>query len=101
MKHMTNPKTMKTSIRNLMAAMLVAASTQIHAQGFIYDQQSATNPISTFTPGVDGLDIQPEPLTQSFTPSLSAIGFVQFEFVDIPDNGNNGATVYRSEEHTS
>ena len=94
MKHMTNPKTMKTSIRNLMAAMLVAASTQIHAQGFIYDQQSATNPISTFTPGVDGLDIQPEPLTQSFTPSLSAIGFVQFEFVDIPDNGNNGATVY-------
>jgi len=96
MKHMTNPKTMKTTIRNLLAAMLVAASTQTHAQGFIYDQQSATNGVSLHANYVDGLDIQPEPLTQSFTPSLSAIGFVQFQFWDVPliNNGNNGATVY-------
>jgi hypothetical protein len=33
-------------------------------------------------------------LTQSFIPTLSAISFVQFEFEDVPGNGNNGATVY-------
>jgi hypothetical protein len=54
----------------------------------------ATSPFNTQTPGVDFLDIQPEPLVQSFIPELSAIGFVQFEFWDIPDNGDNGATVY-------
>lgn len=42
----------------------------------------------------DGLYIQTEPLTQSFIPTLSAISFVQFEFEDVPGNGNNGATVY-------
>jgi hypothetical protein len=31
---------------------------------------------------------------QSFTPSLSAIGFAQLEFEDVLNNGNNGATVY-------
>jgi hypothetical protein len=85
---------MKTTIRNLLAAMLVAASFQTHAQGFVYDQQSANGLISTFNNGVDGFYIQTEPLTQSFIPSLSAIGFVQFEFIDPPGNGNNGATVY-------
>jgi hypothetical protein len=73
------------------AVMIVAALTQTHAQStLVYDQQS-TKPPSTLG---DYLDIQPEPLTQSFIPALSAIGFVQFEFWDIPDNGNNGATVY-------
>ena len=33
-------------------------------------------------------------MTQSLIPALSAIGFVQFELWDIPNNGNNGATVY-------
>ena len=38
---------MKTTILNLMAAMLVAASTQAHAQGtLVYDQQSAASPVS-------------------------------------------------------
>ena len=87
---------MKTTILNLTAAMLVAASLQTHAQGtLIYDQQSATGPVSVVGNGnADGLDIQPEPLTQSFIPTLSAIGFVQFELGDFPGNGNNGATVY-------
>jgi len=31
---------------------------------------------------------------QSFIPTFSTIGFLQFEFIDSPDNGNNGATVY-------
>ena len=87
---------MKKIIRILFgAALLVAASTQIHAQGtLIYDQQSATNGVSLYDNYVDGLYIQPEPLTQSFIPALSAIGFVQLEFEDVPGNGNNGATVY-------
>jgi hypothetical protein len=87
---------LKTIIRNLLAAMLVAASFQTHAQGFVYDQQSATGPVSVVGNGnADGLYIQEDqPLVQSFIPSLSAIGFVQLEFEDVPDNGNNGATVY-------
>jgi hypothetical protein len=88
---------MKTTIRNLLAAMLlVVASLQAHAQGLVYDQQSASSPISPFGNGnADGLNLQEDqPLVQSFIPSLSAIGFVQFEFVDdFPGNGNNGATV--------
>ena len=70
--------------------MFIAASLQAQAQGFFYDQQS-TNPPSTLG---DYLDIQTAPLTQSFVPTLSAIKFVQFELLDLPSNGNNGATVY-------
>ena len=79
-----------------MAAMVIAASTQTHAQGLVYDQQSATSPVAVVGNGnADGLDIQEDqPLVQSFIPTLSAIGFVQFELADIPGNGNNGATVY-------
>jgi len=80
----------KATIRNLLAAIFIAASFQTHAQGFIYDQQS-TNPPSTFG---DYLDIQTAPLTQSFIPTFSAIKFVQFVLLDLPNTGNNGATVY-------
>jgi len=86
---------MKIIIRNLLAAMLlVAGSLQTHAQGtLVYDQESATGPTSP--DGIDFLNIQDyESLTQSFVPELSAIGFVQLEFTDVPNNGNNGATVY-------
>jgi hypothetical protein len=85
---------MKTTLRNLLAAIFIAFSFQTYAQGLVYDQQSANGLISTFNNGVDGFYIQTEPLTQSFIPSLSAIDFVQFEFIDPPGNGNNGATVY-------
>ncbi len=72
--------------------MLIASSLQTHAQGLAYDQQSATGPTSPI--GNDFLNIQEDsPLLQSFIPTLSAIGFVQFEFWDIPNNGTNGATV--------
>jgi hypothetical protein len=86
---------MKTTILNLTAAILVAASTQTHAQGtLVFDQQS-TNPPSIVG---DYLNIQADsPLLQSFIPTLSTIGFAQFEFWDFsgtPNNGNNGATVY-------
>jgi hypothetical protein len=78
------------TIRNLLAAIFIAAAFQTHAQGVVYDQQSTIPPTTLG----DYLDIQPEPLTQSFVPTLSAIGFVQFELLDLPNNGNNGATVY-------
>jgi len=78
------------TIRNLLAAIFIAAAFQTHAQGVVYDQQSTVSPSSLG----DFLVIQTEPLTQSFIPTLSAIGFVQFDFSEMPNNGNNGATVY-------
>jgi len=79
-----------------MVVLFIAASLQTHAQGTVYDQQSATGPVAVVGNGnADGLYIQEDqPLVQSFIPSLSSIGFVQFEFEDVPNNGNNGATVY-------
>lgn len=85
------------TIRCAVAALvtIVAFTIQSRAQGtLVFDQQSANSPVSTFDNGVDGFYIQTEPLTQSFVPTLSAIDFVQFEFEDVPGNGNSGATVY-------
>jgi len=77
------------------AIIFLAASLQTHAQGMVYDQQSATSPLSFQSPGADFFNLQEDsPLLQSFIPSLSMIGFVQFEFWDIANNGTNGATVY-------
>jgi hypothetical protein len=57
----------------------------------IYDQQSATNRL---VGGADYPFQAEQPSGQSFTPTLSSIGFVQFEFLD-PQSGNGvGATVY-------
>jgi hypothetical protein len=86
---------MKTIIRIFLATIFVlAASLHVHAQGII-DQESATGPVQILGNGnADGLNIQEDdPLLQSFTPTLSAIGYVSLEFADIPNNGNNGATV--------
>ena len=78
-----------------MAGIFLAASLHANGQGtLVFDQWSAANPLAYNDPSVDFFDIQTEPLTQSFVPTLSAIGFVQFEFIDAPGNGNNGATVY-------
>jgi len=87
---------MKTTILNLTAAIFVTASLQTHAQGtLVYDQQSATNPFAFNNLGVDFFNLQEDsPLTQSFIPTLLTISFVQLEFIDTPNNGNNGATVY-------
>jgi hypothetical protein len=85
---------MKTIVRNLLAAIiLITASIQTHAQStLVYDQQSATGPKSPTAN--DFFNIQADsPLLQSFIPVLSTIGFVQFQFWDIANNGTNGATV--------
>jgi hypothetical protein len=71
--------------------VLVLAACCARGQGtFQYDQQSATSPS-----GGSGFSIQEnQPMGQSFTPTLSSVGFVQLEFSDYPDNGTAGATVY-------
>jgi hypothetical protein len=57
----------------------------------IYDQSSATNPAA----GGDGAPIQEDQsMGQSFTPTLSSIGFVQLDFIDINPGNSLGATVY-------
>jgi len=57
----------------------------------IYDQSSATNPAA----GGGGAPIQEDqPMGQSFTPTLSSIGFVQLDFIDINPGNSLGATVY-------
>jgi hypothetical protein len=87
-------RSMKATVRNLLAVILfLAVSLHVHAQGsLVYDQESATGPTAPYD--IDFLNIQGyESLTQSFVPELSAIDFVQLEFSDEPNNGNNGATV--------
>lgn len=68
--------------------MLVATGLA-YAQGtLVLDQQATT---LNFASG--GAQIQnQQPMGQSFTPSLSAVGYVQFQFLD--STGNQGATVY-------
>jgi hypothetical protein len=57
----------------------------------IYDQQSATN--RSFSGA--GYPFQAEqPAGQSFTPTFSSVGFVQFEFSDFHPGDGAGATVY-------
>jgi hypothetical protein len=48
------------------AAVLFAASLQIHAQGFIYDQQSTNSPVSSYANGVDGIYIQSATIFQKY-----------------------------------
>ena len=75
------------------AALALAATTLAGlGQGtFIYDQQSA----SSRSVGPYGAPFQHEqPFGQSFTPALSSVGFVQFEFVDDYPGDGIGATVY-------
>jgi hypothetical protein len=74
------------------ATLALAVTTfTAHGQGsFIYDQQSATSvAISDAAPfGVE------QPFGQAFTPALSSVGFVQFEFIDPYPGDGTGATVY-------
>src|SRR5258708_2607463 len=63
-----------------------------HAQGtFIYDQQSSTEARQ----GEANSRIQTDaPVGQSFTPSLTAVGFIRLDLFDAVINNGKGATVY-------
>ncbi len=65
-------------------AVVFLAAVSIHGQGFIYDQQSADE--SGTLEGSIGLGQQP--LGQSFTPTLSSIGFIRLYIFD----GNLGGS---------
>jgi hypothetical protein len=81
-------------MKPIFPAALALALTTLPALGqgtFIYDQQSASNR----SVGPYGAPFQQEqPFGQSFTPALSSVGFVQFEFVDPAPRDGTGATVY-------
>jgi hypothetical protein len=80
---------MKT--KNIFLLAFAAMSSGVYGQGvFIYDQQSSTESLT----GEGGGIIQSnQPIGQSFTPALSSINFVRFQFAD-PNWGNGlGATV--------
>jgi hypothetical protein len=81
---------MKTPYLILCVALLTAFIA--NGQGtLIYDQSSATNPVA----GGNGAPIQADqPMGQSFTPTLSSIGFVQLNFNDVHPGNSLGATVY-------
>jgi len=71
---------------------LLSVAFASHGQGsFLYDQQSATSQ----NVGGGGAPIQEDqPMGQSFTPTLTSVGFVQFEFLDFHLANGTGATVY-------
>jgi hypothetical protein len=76
----------------ILQTALVLSALATRGQGtFTYDQQSATN--RSISGG--GLPFQAEqPAGQSFTPTLSSVGFVQFQFIDPHPGDGVGATVY-------
>jgi hypothetical protein len=79
-----------TTFAITMAFLLKALSSQ--GQGtFVYDQQSVGNDFA-FAEGVQTIQ-SAQPIGQSFTPSLNAVGFVRLALVDSALNAV-GATVY-------
>jgi hypothetical protein len=75
---------------NLIPILVLLTVCFAYGQGtFVYDQQS-TNQIE----GAAGLDPSNQPMGQSFTPSLSSIGFVQLSLYDGDIFNNLGSTVY-------
>ncbi len=72
---------------------LSLAAAQTYGQGFIYDQQSSTNESPPFGGG-SSIQSSIPPYGQSFTPSLSAVGFIQVRISDHNPGNSLGATVF-------
>jgi hypothetical protein len=83
---------MKTRILQKLLIVLALAPMLAIAQGtFQFDQQSSDESNT----GSGGVFIQPrQPMGQSFTPSLNAIGFVRLNLFDQVRNNGTGAVVY-------
>jgi hypothetical protein len=83
---------MKTKLALAQATALFSAFCYIRGQGtFVYDQQSFS---STIPPNITYQIEANQPIGQSFTPTLSAVGFVQLELGDSVNLNGVGATVY-------
>lgn len=80
---------MKKTIRNLLV-LFVSLATAAMGQGtFIYDQQSdVEGPVGKVSV-IQGL----EPFGQSFTPTLSTVGFIRLHMGDANFGNGLGATV--------
>ena len=73
----------------LVLLTILLANYDAFTQGtLVYDQQSATGGLARGGAPIQGQ----QPMGQSFTPSLSTVGFVQFQFDNT--SGSLGATVY-------
>ena len=71
----------------LVFTVMLFASSQAFTQGTLVFDQQTTNIVQ-----LNGAPLlNQQPMGQSFTPSLSAIGFVQFQFLD--SSGSLGASV--------
>jgi len=82
---------MKIRLISIHITLLLLALAAYGQGTFLYDQQSATSQ----NVGGGGAPIQEDqPMGQSFTPTLTSVGFVQFEFLDFHLANGTGATVY-------
>jgi hypothetical protein len=81
---------MKSHSLLIQTALMLSALAACGQGTFIYDQSSATN--QGFGGGYPFQ--QEQPFGQSFTPSLTSIGFFQMEFLDGAPQPGQGATVY-------
>ena len=79
---------MKITLSKLAVALCLTTASQLHGQGFVYDQQSATAPE---TANYDNFALYIQPLYESFVPTLSSIGIVQLELWDYLDANTSGA----------
>jgi hypothetical protein len=83
---------MKLGFYSLPIAFMLAASYSWGQSTFVYDQQSADENTSADYEGISGIQSL-EPVGQSFTPSLQAVGFIRLDVGDnFPGNGL-GATM--------
>jgi hypothetical protein len=81
---------MKTNLISLLSTLLLPALGVCGQGTMIYDQSSATNRAFASGYGIQ----QSQPIGQSFTPTLSSVGFVQLELDDFNSGNGVGATVY-------
>jgi hypothetical protein len=82
---------MKTHL--VLALFFVVSKTLVFGQGvFIYDQQSDTD--ETPKPGTGGIIQQSGTMGQSFTPTLSSIGFIRLKLNDNNPTNSFGAVLF-------
>ena len=82
---------MKSVVLPILLAFSLFVSSACGQGTFEYDQQSSDEN----TPGESVIGIQPfQPMGQSFTPSLPAVGFVRLQLLDGNPANGLGATIY-------
>jgi hypothetical protein len=83
---------MKIYLFSIQLSLTLAACCCAQGQGFVYDQQSATS--DSGGNSVTATIQSNEPIGQSFTPSLSSVGFIRLFLFDAVFPNPAGATVF-------